>query len=74
MTIHILPTKTRGCGPQSPETDESDENGGCPSDKTRVCQEQGFRHPDFMFGGIIFGNCYRKLYSIIFLGALITVM
>ena len=46
MTIYILPTKTRGCAPQSPETDENDENGGCPSDKTRVCQEQGFRHPD----------------------------
>ena len=47
MTIYILPTKTRGCAPQSPETDENDENGGCPSDKTRVCQKQGFRHPDF---------------------------
>ena len=46
MTIYILPTKTRGCAPQSPETDENDENGGCPSDKTRVCQKQGFRHPD----------------------------
>ena len=44
MTVYILPTKTRGCAPQSPETDE---NGGCPSDKTRVCQKQGFRHPDF---------------------------
>ena len=43
MTIYILPTKTRGCAPQSPETDENDENGGCPSDKTRVYQKQGFR-------------------------------
>ena len=43
MTVYILPTKTRGCAPQSPETDENDENGGCPSDKTRVCQKQGFR-------------------------------
>ena len=32
-------TKTRGCAPQSPETDENDENSGCPSDKTRVCQK-----------------------------------
>ena len=47
MTFYILPTKTRGCAPQSPETDENDENGGCPSDKTRVCQQQGFHHPDF---------------------------
>ena len=46
MTIYILPTKRRGCAPQSPETDENDENGGCPSDKTRVCQKQGFRHPE----------------------------
>ena len=46
MTIYILPTKTRGCASQSPETNENDENGGCPSDKTRVCQKQGFRHPD----------------------------
>ena len=46
MTIYILPTKTRGCAPQGPETDENDANGGCPSDKTRVCQKQGFRHPD----------------------------
>ena len=43
---YIVPTKTRGCAPQSPETDEIDENGGCPSDKTRVCQEHRFRHPD----------------------------
>ena len=42
MTIYILPTKTRGCAPQSPETDENDENGGCLSDKTRVCQKKGF--------------------------------
>ena len=47
MTVYILPTKTRGCAPRSPETDENDENGGCPSDKTRVCQKQGFRHPDW---------------------------
>ena len=40
-------THKRGCAPQSPETDENDENGGCPSDKTRVCQKQGFRHPGF---------------------------
>ena len=46
MTIYILPTQTRGCAPQSPETDENDENGGCPSGKTRVFQKQGFRHPD----------------------------
>ena len=39
MTIYILPTKTRGCGPQSPEADENDEN---PSAKTRVCQEHRF--------------------------------
>ena len=45
MTIDILPTKTRGCGPQSPETDENDENGGCPSDKTRVCTKPGFSPP-----------------------------
>ena len=49
MTIYILPTKTRGHAPQSPETDENDENGGCPSDKTRVCQKQGFRHPDLNY-------------------------
>ena len=35
--------ESKACAPQSPETDE---NGGCPSDKTRVCQKQGFRHPD----------------------------
>ena len=46
MTIYILPTKTRGCASQSPEADDNDENGGCPSDKTRVFQKQGFRHPD----------------------------
>ena len=46
MTVYILPTKTRGCAPQSPETGENDENGGCLSDKTRVCQRQGFRHPE----------------------------
>ena len=46
MTIDILPTKARGCAPQSPETDENDENGGCPSDKTTVCQKHRFRHPD----------------------------
>ena len=28
VTICILPTKTRGCAAQSPETDENDENGG----------------------------------------------
>ena len=38
MTIYILPTKTRGCRPQSPETDGNDENGGCPSDKATVCE------------------------------------
>ena len=26
MTIYILPTKTRGCAPQSPETKGNDEN------------------------------------------------
>ena len=36
----VLPTKTRGCAPHSPETDENDENGGCPSDKTTVCQKR----------------------------------
>ena len=46
MTLNILPTKTRGCAPQSPETDEHAENGGYPSDKTTVCQEHRFRHPD----------------------------
>ena len=47
MTIYVLPTKTRG--PQSQETDENDENGGCPSDKTTVCQKHCFRHPDNRF-------------------------
>ena len=57
MTVYILPTKTRGCAPQSPETDEDDENGGCPSDKTRVCQKQGFRHPDICYqGGLASGS------------------
>ena len=32
-----LPTKIRGCAPQTPETDKNDENGRCPSDKTTVC-------------------------------------
>ena len=44
--------KNKGCAPQSPETDENDENGGCPSDKTGVYQKQGFRHPDY---------CLRRL-------------
>ena len=35
---------------------------------------QNYYIPFFMFGGIIFGNYYRILYSIIFLGELITVM
>ena len=46
MTIHILPTKTRGCAPRSPEADENNKNGGCPSDKTTVCQKHCFRHPE----------------------------
>ena len=53
MTIYILPTKTRGCAPQSPETNGNDENGRCPSDKTRVCQKQGFRHPEHGGGFLI---------------------
>ena len=50
MTTYILPTKTRGCAPQTPETDENDENGGCPSDKTIVCQKHRCRHPEGKHG------------------------
>ena len=65
MTIYILPTKTRGCAPHSPETDEKDENGGCPSDKTRVYQKQSFRHPDkwvlhTLFPASHWGSTLRK--------------
>ena len=37
--------KNKGLRSSDLETDENDENGGCPSDKTRVGQKQGFRHP-----------------------------
>ena len=46
ITICILPAKTRGCAPQSPENDENVENGGCPSDNPTVCQKRRFRHHD----------------------------
>ena len=39
--------KNKGLCSSEPETDENDENGGCPSNKTSVYQKQGFRHPDF---------------------------
>ena len=42
MTICTLPTKTRDCAPQSPAADENDENDGCPSDKTTVCQKHSY--------------------------------
>ena len=35
----FYPRKKRGCAPRSPETDKNDENGGCPLDKTTVCQK-----------------------------------
>ena len=47
--------QNKGCAPQSPEIDENDENGGCPSDKTRVFQKQGFRHPDSQVGHRVVG-------------------
>ena len=43
-------------------------------ESTRLGLPENYYIPFFLFGGIIFGNCYRKLYSIIFLGELITVM
>ena len=42
MRIYILPTKTSS----DPETDDNDENGGCHSGKTTICQKHRFRHPD----------------------------
>ena len=62
--LHSTPTKTRGCAPQSPETDENDENGGCPSDKTRVYQKQGFRHPEICS----FGNFFQVFIVLCFWG------
>ena len=46
MTIHILPIKTRGFAPHTPDIDENNENGGCHSSKTSVRQKHRFRHPD----------------------------
>ena len=45
-TIYILPIKTMGFAPHTPETDENDENGGCHSSKTTVRQKDGFHHPE----------------------------
>ena len=43
MTIYILPTKTRGCAPQSLATDE---NGGCLRQNPHLPKKHRFRHPD----------------------------
>ena len=47
MTICILHTKTRGLAPETPETDEHDESGGCHPGKTTVCQKHRSRHPEY---------------------------
>ena len=40
--IHTHTRKYKGSGPQNPESDENDENGGCHSGKTMVYRMQGF--------------------------------
>ena len=44
MAIYILPQK-EGAG--APKPTKMTTNGGCPSDKTTVCQKHRFRHPEF---------------------------
>ena len=61
MTICILPTKKdKGLRSSEPETAENDENDGCPSDKTTVCQKHCFRHPDGMAGMGVFDSEFPK--------------
>ena len=48
--------KNKGFGPQSPEDDEDDENGGCHSGKTMVYQKQGFHNPDISVAPLSFSR------------------
>ena len=53
--------KNKGLWSSEPETDENDENGGCPSDKTTVCQKHRFRHPDKLYVKTLFSEQLSEL-------------
>ena len=59
VSMYILPTRTRGCAPRRPETDE---NGGCPSDKTTVCHPRslGVRPREQILAVFVGFPCFSK--------------